>query len=90
MVLDSDHSKEHVLAELEAYSPLVTSGSYLVVADGVIQSFSDLSTEDWAWNNPLTAIQEFLAKNTDFEEVYPGDAKYKAVSYFTHGFLRRK
>jgi len=67
--LDSMHTHEHVLKELELYSPLVTKGSYLIVFDTVIEDMPDDSFPDRPWgkgNNPKTAVWEFLKTNDRF------------------------
>ena len=67
VALDSMHTHDHVLRELQLYSPLVTAGSYLVVFDTIIEHMPPNFFRDRPWgkgNNPLTAIQEFL-KTTD-------------------------
>ncbi len=69
VVLDSDHTHDHVLRELEVYSPLVTKGSYLVVFDTVIEDMPDDFFADRSWskgNNPKTAVWEFLKHNNKF------------------------
>lgn len=68
VLLDSNHTKAHVLAELEAYAPLVTKGSYIVATDGIMGDLvgAPRSSDDWAWNNPRNAAQEFVAKNPGF------------------------
>jgi len=69
VLLDSNHTHDHVLKELELYAPLVTPGSYLVVYDGVIENMPDQFADDRPWgrgNNPLTAIRKFLQDNPDF------------------------
>jgi cephalosporin hydroxylase len=61
--LDSNHTQEHVLAELEAYAPLTTRGSYCIVLDTVIENLPDDMFSDRPWsvgNSPMTAIQEYL------------------------------
>jgi len=77
VILDSNHTHEHVLMELNLYSPLVTKGSYLVVYDTLVEDLSDdlFSNSPWGKNNnPKTAVWEFLKRNnrfvidTDFEE----------------------
>ena len=67
--LDSLHTHDHVLRELEAYSPLVTRGSYCVVFDTIVEDLSDKYSEDRPWsigNNPKTAVWEFLKKTDRF------------------------
>jgi cephalosporin hydroxylase len=67
--LDSLHTHDHVLRELEAYSPLVTRGSYCVVFDTIIEDLSDEYSINRPWgkgNNPKTAVWEFLKKNDRF------------------------
>ncbi len=68
--LDSNHTHEHVLAELEAYTPLVTPCSYCVVFDTIIEDLPDDFFPDRPWskgNNPKTAVWEFLRNNDRFE-----------------------
>jgi len=59
--LDSNHSTEHVAAELEAYAPLVTPGSYIVAGDGAQAFVSDIprGKPEWKESNPLIAIHDF-------------------------------
>jgi cephalosporin hydroxylase len=67
--LDSNHTHEHVLRELQLYSPLVTNGSYLVVFDTLIEDMPENSFPDRPWgkgNNPKTAVWEFLKTNDRF------------------------
>ena len=68
--LDSNHTHEHVIKELELYSPLVKSGSYLVVFDTGIEDVPDDMYPDRSWkkgDNPKTAVWEFLKSNDRFE-----------------------
>ncbi|MFZ5453836.1 MAG: cephalosporin hydroxylase family protein [Thermodesulfobacteriota bacterium] len=70
VALDSNHTHEHVLQELNLYSPLVTRGSYLVVFDTIIEDFPAGYFHDRPWdkgNNPKTAVSEFLAANQRFQ-----------------------
>lgn len=67
--LDSLHTHEHVLKELELYSPLIKPGSYCVVFDTVIEEMPESLSSGRPWgrgNNPKTAIGEFLKKNDRF------------------------
>lgn len=70
LVLDSNHTHDHVLQELELYSPLVTKDSYLVVFDTLIEDMPEDFFPDRPWgrgNNPKTAVWEFLNTNKRFE-----------------------
>lgn len=70
VILDSNHTHEHVLAELEAYAPLTTVGSYCVVFDTVVEDLPAGYLGDRPWgpgNNPKTAAWEFLESNAQFE-----------------------
>lgn len=97
VILDSNHTKEHVLAELRAYAPLVGAGSYLVAADGGIMSAAagaPLARDDWSWNNPQAAVAEFVQENQDFvldppAAVFNEGSISEGVSYWTGGWLRR-
>lgn len=67
--LDSDHTHDHVLRELELYSPLVAKGSYLVVFDTGIDDMPEGAYPGRPWgkgNNPKTAVRAFLATNDRF------------------------
>lgn len=69
VLLDSNHTHSHVLAELEAYAPLVTPGSYCIVYDTVIECMPSGYYRDRPWDvgdSPATAIAEFLASREDF------------------------
>jgi len=69
LALDSNHTHEHVLKELQLYSPLVTKGSYLVVFDTIIEDMPEDFFPDRPWgkgNNPKTAVREFLETNDRF------------------------
>ena len=70
VLLDSNHAHDHVLAELEAYAPLVTIGSYCVVFDTVVEDMPSACFPNRPWgkgNNPKTAVQAFLARYSTFE-----------------------
>ncbi len=89
--LDSNHTHEHVLAELKAYAPLVSPGSYCVVFDTVIE---DLPAEFWKdrnWgpgNNPRTAVWEYVKTNKDFE-IDKSIADKLLITVAPDGFLKR-
>lgn len=67
--LDSNHTHDHVLAELEAYAPLTSIGSYCVVFDTVIEDVPAAVFPDRPWgpgDNPKTAVHQYLASNSAF------------------------
>ncbi len=71
--LDSDHSRRHVLKELEAYHTLVSVGSYIVATDGIMREVYDVprGKPGWLTDNPAAAAQDFLAAHDDFELAPP-------------------
>lgn len=71
--LDSNHTKAHVLAELEAYSGLVTPGSYIVATDGIMLTVQDVprAGDNWDKDNPVEAVHEFLKTHPEFEMEEP-------------------
>jgi cephalosporin hydroxylase len=91
VVLDSDHTHEHVLAELEAYAPLVCPGSYVVVFDTVVEYLpaSDFADRPWhPGNSPKTAADEFLSRpDCRFVVDEEFDSKL-AISVAPGGYLR--
>jgi cephalosporin hydroxylase len=96
VVLDSNHTKEHVLAELRLYSSLVSVGSYIAVEDGIMPEFAGAprSASDWDWNNPRSAVEEFLAEHDNFVIEAPGPvfnegATDADITYSPGGWLRR-
>jgi len=69
VVLDSNHTHEHVLAELRAYAPLVSVGSYCVVMDTVVEDMPEDAFPDRPWgvgDNPRTAVWAYLKETEDF------------------------
>ena len=89
VVLDSNHSKEHVLKELELYKEIVTPGSYLVAMDGAQAYVYDMPNgkPEWKEDNPLVAINEFVKKNPQFKV----DDHYTRLKVTSNpsGFLRK-
>jgi cephalosporin hydroxylase len=96
VLLDSDHSKSHVLNELEAYAPLVTVGSYLVATDGVMADLAGRpgAKPDWVWDNPQSAAREFAEADARFKLEEPArlfdESKIsQRVTYWPSAYLRR-
>ena len=90
VVLDSNHTHEHVLRELQLYSPLVTKGSYLAVFDTVIEDVLDGPDASRPWgkgNNPKTAVWEFLKTNDRFEIDKEMDGKL-LITVAPDGYLK--
>jgi len=91
VILDSNHTHEHVLGELNLYAPLVSVGSYCVVFDTVIEDLDGVEFVDRPWgkgNNPKTAVAEFLKSNDDFAVDYSVDEKL-LISAAPGGYLKR-
>ena len=89
--LDSNHTYAHVLAELAAYAPLTSVGSYCVVFDTVIEHLPADMFPDRPWapgNSPMTAVREYLGSHPEFEVDTRIDDKL-LVSVAPGGFLRR-
>lgn len=89
--LDSNHTHEHVVAELEAYAPLVTQGSYCVVFDTVIENMPADMFPDRPWgpgNNAMTAVDAYLATHPEFEIDAEMDHKL-LISVAPRGYLKR-
>lgn len=91
VVLDSNHTQDHVLAELLAYGPLVCIGGYCVVMDTLIEDMPDRFFGDRPWghgNNPKTAVHQFLSSHPGFEIDKDIDHKL-LISVAPDGYLRR-
>ena len=89
--LDSNHTHDHVLNELEVYAPLVTVDSYCVVFDTIVEQLPPEVFGDRSWgpgNSPKTAVREFLDRSEDFEVDKVLDAKL-AISAVNNGYLKR-
>lgn len=89
--LDSNHTYEHVLRELKAYSSLVSVGSYIVVFDTFVEDMPPNFFSDRPWdvgNNPKTAVHEFLLKNNSYEIDYSIQNKL-LITVAPDGYLKR-
>jgi cephalosporin hydroxylase len=96
ILLDSNHTKGHVLAELEAYSRLVSVGSYIVATDGIMELVAGgpRTKPEWATDNPRRAAHEFVERNSDFiieEPNWPFNegAVNSRVTYWPDAFIKR-
>lgn len=89
--LDSNHTHDHVLAELRAYAPLVSIGSYCIVGDTAIENVSAATTLDRPWgkgDNPKTAAQKFLKESNNFKVDKNIESKL-ILTGSPNGFLKR-
>jgi len=89
--LDSNHTHAHALAELEAYAPLTSVGSYCIVFDTIIEDLPEDMYPDRPWgpgNNPKTAVREYLEGHPEFEIDTRIDHKL-LISVAPQGYLRR-
>lgn len=86
VILDSDHSRDHVAAELELYAPLVTPGSYMLVQDG---STDTLGVFRSGRPGPLPAIDAFVGRHPEFE-VDEERCRRFLVTHHPRGWLRRR
>jgi len=92
VVLDRNHTHEHVLGEVRLYAPLLTVGSNCVVFDTVIEDLEEVEFTDRPWgkgNNPKTAVAEFLRSNDDFVVDSSIDEKL-LISAAPGGYLKRE
>jgi cephalosporin hydroxylase len=73
VILDSNHTRDHVARELEAYAPLVTEGSYIVATDGIMKDIADVprAQPEWKTDNPYAAAREFAARHPEFLQQQP-------------------
>lgn len=96
VVLDSRHTRDHVLAELEAYGPLVAPGSFIVACDGIMGEIAGAprTQPDWTWNNPAEAARVFVARHPEFRIEEPRapfneGAITERVTYWPSAFVKR-
>ena len=96
VILDSNHTRAHVLAELRSYAEFVSVDSYIVACDGIMQQMvgAPRTNLEWATDNPQSAVKDFLAGRDDFvleEPAFPfneGEITER-VTYWPNAFLRR-
>lgn len=96
VILDSNHSKQHVLNELNAYSSFVTKGSYIVATDGSMKDLFDVprGNKDWIWDNPTAAALEFNTENPEFvieqpEWMFKESELTDNITHWPGAYLRR-
>ena len=97
VVLDSNHTKAHVLKELQLYGEFVSKGSFIIACDGIMKQVTGAprTSDDWDWNNPLSAIDQFLNENQEFYICEP-DRPFneglirERVTYWPNAYLRKK
>ena len=89
--LDSNHTHDHVLAELEAYAPLTSKGSYCIVFDTIIEDLPEEAYPDRPWgpgNNPKTALYSYLKNHSEFE-IDQDIFEKLLISVCPDGFLKK-
>lgn len=92
VVLDSNHSHDHVLRELELYTPLVSIGSYILLPDTFVEFFPKGYVTDRPWdvgNNPYTAMEAFLKTTTQFVKDEEITNKLLITEALGGGYLKR-
>ncbi|MGJ5819789.1 CmcI family methyltransferase [Paludibaculum fermentans] len=94
--LDSDHHKQHVAGELRNFAPLVSGGSYLVVADSNLAQLAELPNGErtWSQDNPGVAVDEFLEAHPEFRRerfvpTFEDSVDFSGLSYFGNTWLKR-
>jgi cephalosporin hydroxylase len=94
--LDSNHTRQHVLSELEAYHDLVTLGSYIVATDGSMQWLFDVprGRPEWTWDNPTEAARVFAQQHPEFVIEQPAwpfneSSLTESITHWPGAWLRR-
>jgi cephalosporin hydroxylase len=85
IVHDADHTRSAVLRDLQAYSPLVSPGSYFVVEDGIVDV---LDIPGFTGEGPLAAIRDFIRNHPEFE-IDKSRERY-LLTYNPSGYIRRR
>jgi len=96
VVLDSNHTKAHVAAELEAYADMITPGSYIVATDGCMEYLEDVprGQPGWTKDNPAEAARDFLKAHPEFVLDMPGPIFNESTltetpTHWPHAWLKR-
>ncbi len=97
IILDSNHTKQHVQQELEAYHALVTTGSYLVATDGSMRELYDVprGKPEWRRDNPAAAAREFAQQHPEFvleQPTWPFNESELSenITHWPDAWLRRR
>mgnify|MGYP001259031075 CR=1 FL=1 len=96
VLLDSNHTYDHVISELRLYSKMVSIGSYIVATDGIMENVvgAPRTNTDWDTNNPKKALEQFVKENDNFiieEPTFPFNEGVinERVTYWPSAFLKR-
>lgn len=97
VILDSNHTKQHVSDELAAYHDLITPGSYIVATDGSMKDLYDVprGSVDWEWNHPTAAAAEFAQIHPEFDLEQPAwpfneSELTQNITHWPGAWLRRR
>lgn len=97
VILDSNHSYDHVLEELKAYHELVSRNSYIVATDGSMRILHDVprGEKEWLTDNPANAAEDFAKTHPEFVIEQPAwdfneSALSKNITHWTSAWLKRK
>lgn len=97
VILDSNHSRKHVLKELEAYHEFITPGSYMVATDGIMNDLHDVPRGDpeWKVDNPVEAVMDFLNQHPEFSLELPAwpfnESELRSnITHWPNAWLLRK
>lgn len=97
VILDSCHTKAHVLDELAAYYDIVTPGSYIVATDGSMKDLYDVprGKPEWAWDHPTAAAAEFAQAHPEFvleqpEWPFNESTLTESITHWPGAWLRRR
>lgn len=96
VILDSSHTREHVVRELDLLSPFVSEESYIVATDGVMKDLFDtpMGKREWKENNPCAAVGDFVARHPEFvveqpRRIFDESQLGENITYWPGAYLRR-
>jgi cephalosporin hydroxylase len=97
VILDSNHTKQHVAAELTAYHSLVSPGQYIVATDGSMKDLHEVprGKAEWKWDHPVAAAEEFAGAHKEFileQPAWPFNESElkKNITHWPSAWLRKK